>query len=323
MAVIKIPSKNIYSVSGDSILLKNKIANAQINSNRFVEQNGDVTEENLTTTFWSQKSTEDATLAYVGTNTDINKFQFPRVSLVAGEGRAGATITLDLKQLSNIITEETSSGELKITSHKLKSVKKWTSSLSYNNSQEIIGVYEPTIKSIDGRKITLYYELSMQTRVGDIDFYLLEDTISIVGKYYESNQEIASLTTQPSEHIFSLPTNELENLSNTYDGLNFTSSKLSKVVNKYKNGKEVITLKCSASNYYDVDGNLVICPTVRGYPMTFSKYDIVEPYVFTVNGEVPLSSKLNGETKQFEVIGIDFSYSGVFWQELTLQEYSE
>ena len=147
--------------------------------------------------------------------------------------------------------------------------------------------------------------------------------ISILKSDNESNQEIASLTPQPSEHIFSLPTNELENLSNTYDGLNFTSSKLSKVVNKYKNGKEVITLKCSGSNYYDVDGNLVICPTDRNYPMTFSKYDIVEPYVFTVNGEVPLSSKMNGDPKQFEVIGIDFSYSGVFWQELTLQEYVE
>jgi hypothetical protein len=95
------------------------------------------------------------------------------------------------------------------------------------------------------------------------------------------------------------------------------------IIRKYGKGKEVYTIKCSVGEYYDIYGAKAIDPYDTNYPATFEKHEIVEPYVFTSQGEVPLSEKADGTPKRFEIIGIDFSYKGVVWQELTLQEYIE
>ena len=106
-----------------------------------------------------------------------------------------------------------------------------------------------------------------------------------------------------------------------------TENILQNVVRKYKNGKETYKLKCSIGDYYYTSGSLAIFPLDDAYenklPATFKKHDIVEPWIYTSKGEVPLSEKADGTAKQFEVIGIDYSYAGVVWQELTLQEYIE
>ena len=202
---------------------------------------------------------------------------------------------------------------------------------------------------------TKNYNFALQTinrseafagKVGDAEVYvtlkkekyLLDRKFSVLGKYYETSEEtfthsaniVNSDFIEPD--IFDLPSNELVQKSNQYSiaGLDFNETFADNVIKRYENGKEVYTLKCSIANYYDTEGNLKIYAGDGVdndydvlYPMMFQKYDKVEPYIFTSKGEVPLSKDKNGNPKVFEVIGVDFSYSGVPWQILTVQEYRD
>jgi hypothetical protein len=67
----------------------------------------------------------------------------------------------------------------------------------------------------------------------------------------------------------------------------------------------------------------VISAESDNMPMTFKKYDIVEPYIFTSEGEVPFAIDKNNLPKKYQVLGVDFDFSGVVWQTLTLQSYTE
>jgi hypothetical protein len=160
------------------------------------------------------------------------------------------------------------------------------------------------------------------TGSGNYYQYVLNDTITVVGNYYapfETSEEYGeSFGTN-----FSLPSNELVQSANTLNGNELYPTLLENIVKKYSKGKEVYTIKCSVGEYYDIYGAKAIDPYDTNYPATFEKHEIVEPYVFTSQGEVPLSEKADGTPKRFEIIGIDFSYKGVVWQELTLQEYIE
>ena len=147
--------------------------------------------------------------------------------------------------------------------------------------------------------------------------------ISIKGTYYETSSVNYENGVKESQYVFSLPSNELIQDTNGYDGYDYSYVISEEIIKNYKNGKEVFVLKCSVANYYDIDENLIICPENSNYPSVFEKYDIVEPYVFSSEGEIPLSTNADGTPKKFEVIGVDFSYSGVVWQELTVQEYVE
>ena len=194
------------------------------------------------------------------------------------------------------------------------------------SNQENIELYTPIITSYSDRTIKLNYSVRIAYRVGEYLLYLLSDEVSIVGEYFEDTTKSISNGTSTISNTIKLPNNELESAYNVYsDGLVgsifFTNYKLQKVTDYYSQGKEVYTLRCSLSNYNDLDGNVQISLGDRNYPMAFEKYQIVEPYTYTSRGEVPLSSNTDGTPKQFEIIGVDFSYSGVVWQEITIQEY--
>ena len=126
----------------------------------------------------------------------------------------------------------------------------------------------------------------------------------------------------PTSLVFTLPSNEWVQESTEFMGDPLADTLSDRILGNYEKGKEVYLIKCSVGNYYDVDGNINISIDAAGLPMMFQKYQRVEPYIFTSKGEVPLSKDENGNPKVFEIIGTDFSYNGVPWQELTIQEYS-
>jgi hypothetical protein len=95
----------------------------------------------------------------------------------------------------------------------------------------------------------------------------------------------------------------------------------SKTVSQYKNGKQIVTLKCSVGDYYDSNGTKAIPKEGTTRKMSFDIYDEVVPMVRNQYGkDTPLALLPNGDAKTFRVLGVKYSYDGAVWQELTLQE---
>lgn len=93
------------------------------------------------------------------------------------------------------------------------------------------------------------------------------------------------------------------------------------IIKQYKNGKELLTILCDIDDYYDENGDKVIDKlNSENKPMTFNLHDIVIPYI---NKDTPFSVYSSGKAKAFEVVTLNFSYSGVVRQKLTLLEILE
>lgn len=347
MVVIKIPSSNIYNIDHGSILAKNKIEKATCTLNTFASNRGNVLSKSYNITYWDVYKNDvgdSVTLRYVGNELSLNEITGNKVSVPS-------TTPVEIAQLEQVplligsnakFNGNSASGKIKdgdcvvvrerkyiivyqnqiedehTTTQTSSTGLKYNKDLnafeySLNTDQE----YDPAKENYVNGVVVLVYQAA------DRREYLVSETITVESNYKESRDLFTEYGTS-SKSSFELPSNELLQ-SETYQGENedssFAYNTLFRVVNKYKKGKETYTIKCSIADYYDTTGNLVICPSKSNYPMCFDKHQIVVPYVFTSQGEVPLSEKADGTPKQFEIIGIDYSYRGVVWQELTLQEY--
>lgn len=333
MAIIKIPSSNIYRTDSSSMLIaQNKIEQAEISVNDLNKENGNVLTKEYTITYWQEK--EDGTgVDYVGDNSNLNEFIFTKTASLLGvtaafmvsapaKFRIGQIIEFQEDILGYVLgyTVVRKQHRMTVQSNGEDNIY-WNRTVSSNSKI----LYDEDTNSFKYRLETDTINdnsvvVIATTLGGDVN-YLMSETITIQGEYY-STKEILLKYGNSTLNDFSLPTNELVQQGNNIDGEELSNSVLQNVVRRYQNGKEAVTLKCSVGKYYDTDGNLVICPEDESYPAVIEKYDVVEPYVFTNRGEVPLSTKADGTAKQFQVIGVDFSYKGVVWQELTLQEYA-
>ena len=343
MALIKIQPNNIFDIK-DVISSSNLISQCNSQVNTFSVFNGNILNSECSIKFFDVTQNEDETyyLTFVGDNTEINPVAFIKTEQ-SGDNEISVRNeqTLYIKNdkltyefewgagdnISNydlIITKKyiTIDRENKLVNEKIES-EVWEYSIfgSYWGFD-----YERKAFSVDSLYIPYIYMNLVTEKI-----YISEILLQVRGKYTETSQIELSKKNENLLNMskqISLPSNELTQQDTYYIVDINTQYKLpefliSNVLKNYSNGKEVYTIKCSVGNYYDTDGNLVICPENSSYPAVFEKYDIVEPYVFTSKGEVPLSTKSDGTAKQFEVIGIDFSYKGVVWQELTIQEYVE
>lgn len=101
-------------------------------------------------------------------------------------------------------------------------------------------------------------------------------------------------------------------------------NKYQTIINSWDRGKEIATLTLSIDDYYS-DTNLnkkLISPNLENYPMTLDIGNKVVPYVYVKKGvDKPMSLTMNGEPKQFEVVGKKMIYDGAVWQELKIREY--
>jgi hypothetical protein len=91
-------------------------------------------------------------------------------------------------------------------------------------------------------------------------------------------------------------------------------------IEKYKNGVETATIRCSIGEYYDENDNVVIS-TKTATKMLFEHYDQVVPMIKTPLGyDKPMSLTSDGKAKVFEVVGTRQFYDGAVLQELTLRD---
>jgi hypothetical protein len=166
----------------------------------------------------------------------------------------------------------------------------------------------------------------------------LEETI--IPKITQINQNIVSMqrtfekdvvtitnpTVAKGKTDFTLSSNELMQDKTYYDvEINHIGNFLStRILKDFSKGKQGATILCSIDDYYDENGNLVICaksnPTISK-PMTFRMGDKVIPYIYTKTGkDVAMSKKPNNSDMVFKVIGIRIYQRGVVMQELELVE---
>lgn len=327
LEIIKIPSSNIYELNPNPTPT-NKFKTLSITTNELLPKTGNAAQP-LTIEFWRKEPQFDESGMLIGNNWTYvgDEYGFPRYTTTTGREAALGKVTFNLKEFTVVDIRGEPNVATYCISHKLH--------VSEQRDADAEGVYSniytDTIQNVSynakEHSISFTYQFVVSYFVDKIPERLQTAELSLLGEFFShTTKKITTVgTTEVQEEYtpdFVLPSNELENIENKIYGGSFTRSKLSDVEKSYRNGKEVYTIKCSVGNYYGTYGNLIISPDNSSYAPCFKKYDIVEPYVFTSRGEVPLSTKVYGTPKLFEVIGIDFSYKGVVWQELTLQEYN-
>ena len=346
MATIKIPSKNIYSTPTKNSS-NNLIETAEIKSNIYKISYGEIARITIVPFELNSKGEFVWVCADEDSNDTFDLWSF----FIHGDveylvnydysSKEVKPLVFTLKNSSYIkykangsplncelsITEyfSDSSGEIQSFTYK------YTNRLLYNKDTNTLVYYDPNNTKKDPITDDDYgdlYPLLFRRVQKSGNQYVTSLVLSVSGDYIDGETKIQKYSVdESSNNKISLANNELIQRGCTYTVS--TSSKplyvprmLSQVVSKHKNGKEVYTIKCSVGNYYDTSGKLTISPEKDDYPAIFNKYDIVEPYVFGYKGEVPLSTNADGTAKKFEVIGVDFTYNGVPWQELTIQEYT-
>ena len=91
MAVIKIPSSNIYNIEDNNSLIKqNKITKAEVSANKFTTESGNVLSKEYVSTFWQEKRSEDIdggiSFTYVGGDSSLNEILYnvsPSISTIS------------------------------------------------------------------------------------------------------------------------------------------------------------------------------------------------------------------------------------------------
>lgn len=119
-----------------------------------------------------------------------------------------------------------------------------------------------------------------------------------------------------AESVYSFPqTNLLQDSQKRDVEYNFN-----KLLQRYKDGLETVTILCSISDYYDENGNIVISKSQENR-MVFENYDEVIPMGKNAYGEdVPISCFDDGGIKTFSVLGRNIYFDGACWQLLYCQE---
>lgn len=162
-----------------------------------------------------------------------------------------------------------------------------------------------------------FYNTTLQ---GDYEQYTPTTiTISFYGIYADVSTEDVALVYGNGKKSFSVDSNELmQTPASAYDD-NAISKIANNILSYYKNGLQVITLVCAITDYYDEEGNLAITKD-GSKSMIFRMHDEVIPYVYSINGDVPIALNNDNTPKVFKIIGTNIYYDGAVWQELTLKE---
>jgi hypothetical protein len=337
MNITKIPSSNIYEVDSNTALVsQNQIENVQITSNNYIRKFGEnVLSKEYIINFYEYNNGK---LVYVANDSQKTDFYFTSEPIANGNYKVIEESPILNLDIGKIIQFEFDQNTDKIYKYVVY-IKKYWSDSSIDPETEQLRITEeslvdfPNYDAINHKfKIDIgTYSNNLNGGIvvafrgfeGDIFEYLTKMTIRVEGEYFDTEDVTQTFGVINSGNSILLPNNELTQIGSKISGSHAQQTISNKVIRVYRNGKEVYTIKCSVGEYYDIYRAKAIDPYDTNYPATFEKHEIVEPYVFTSQGEVPLSEKADGTPKRFEIIGIDFSYKGVVWQELTLQEYIE
>ena len=331
MSIIRINSSNIFKVVPSNYVKSNLISSCEVNTTNISYNGEDTIFESPSIEIHSidTSGSIDADYIFIG---GTSSYPFKKVNQEYNS--EGTLIRYGVANNSNLefflgdeivgdFSYENDVSHQYISNYYLQCELQWSKGGSTNLTTEsrIFKDIFKHNKTLDCLEISTG-ELVIPNSYYIRDIGLISIKLLVIGDTYTSYKSTQKFTkigyeNAPLDTVFVFPQNEI------IQKRSYNETLASNVIKRHINGKEVFTLKCSVSNYYDTNGNLVISPNNSNYPAVFEKYDIVQPYTFTSKGEKPLSTNADGTAKRFEVIRVDFSYMGVVWQELTLQEYIE
>lgn len=331
MAAIKIPSSNIYKIAVGQTAQKNKIERASLSVDKFILKEGNVLKKEYTINYFETKFESDDAFIYsfVGNDPSKNEFLFDMHNDHFAVPR-DEPFNFEIGELTKLTLNNDGYAQ----GYTVIRERHWRGLTDDNQYEEATETqtysYKTAKLSYNAEKNSFNFDVANELLSTDnvkgvlVKFsnrYLMYEVITIEGTYYSRDDVLIERGSSTKGNEIELPTNELMQVGSMVDTSELGDFLVTSVLNRYGAGKEVYELKCSIAEYYDTDQMLAISPTDVLYHAMFKKHDIVEPYIFTSEGEVPLSVKSDGTPKQFEIIGIDYSYQGVVWQELTIQEY--
>lgn len=341
---IKISPSQIFGITHTAVPL-NSYGNVAVDEKNYVVEVDNVS-ESKTFTFYekqvetSEDGTTKITVKDVVTNNKGATFYDDFWTELANTGRAvTAIIPLNITQKTKLDTNVADANYIEITSHSLRREMRIFDAVVSGDT--IIGGEEYTVVLYDmpfkarntSNALTIevdYWAHILQTSVSypNKAKYILSETISIEGQCIKETETTVAQYDEEAvvNNILKLPTNELVQGGNYYIGSNnnYSDKFIAEVYDRYKNGKETATLLCLVGKYYDLGGNLVVDADNADATIAplLKKYDLVVPYIYTSNGEVPLSTDKYGNAKQFQIIGVNFRYRGIARQEIVIQEYA-
>lgn len=153
-----------------------------------------------------------------------------------------------------------------------------------------------------------------------VEYVPTDISVSVYGKVYRITQEYNKvIISNPNSkgESFATQTNALMQFSH----LQTYTEHIQKTLQSYENGKEIIGLKCSISDYYDEKGNIVVSAKGGEHNMIIPIYaDIIPMYINGNNNEVPIAKYNDGTPKIFKVLQSKISYDGAVWQTMLAQE---
>lgn len=299
MAIILIPSRNIYNIDHDKVP-NNKIGRVEKSYYNIETRFGNVLPREYRFRYLNYDNDVDTSFSALYENPKYTEGFFFDLQT---RGILKATLRLPVDKITYFGT----TGNV-LSSHQIKRTKKLMSSTGeFSDSTELVDAVFSSYQ--EQGYIFLDYETTLQ----DGNNYVMEETISLVGDYIVSNEETSTIGS--GESLIKMTSNEI--IQNSATNLNKYAND---ILSEYANGKETATVRCSIGDYYD-DGKVLMVSTKTSKKMTFEVGDKVVPMVRNSFGEdEPMSLTQDGFAKPFEVVGTKMLYDGAVWQELTLRE---
>lgn len=194
-------------------------------------------------------------------------------------------------------------------------------SVKVTNSDSYVGAV-----SLENKYLTLggdLYEKSYPPSQSENGRLIQDGYISVTGKYYEDSYEDVLFVENETVEQQEISKNDLVQKLSTYSE-NGISKSLSdelynRIYNMFYNGVECLTIRCTLSDYYDINGTKII-----GYedsvPVSFDIGDVVSPYVVRGTLFDSYSKYLDGTPKKYRVVSANIVFNGNIYQDLVLRE---
>ena len=333
---IVIPSNRIYKIPNELSYPKNKIFVVDGQVNELREVSGNILEQEYVFSFYNTSIVDNVkNFEYIGENNPSSIIVFDTKDIVSGappysiiRTDAYGRISVPVPTATNL-KSSIEGYNLRLKLNYYSGLPSMDDSISLVNREYVLNLWKNNIRGDVNIEITnaefsknaiLSFDFSFPIERRDTLLYLQSAIVSVEGIYYQYNSISANYPDNVKTSNFSLPNNELVQTDSTYLNANYWKYLSQKVIEKYSHGKKTITIRCSIGEYFTDKKVLAVSPYNDLYPATFNLHDLIIPYIYTPQGDMPLSVDENGNIEQYEIVGIEFINSGAIWQEITLQQ---
>lgn len=320
---IKIKPSNIFDI-GNPSTTSFLADEASMVCQAYERAQGDLS-ETVTVNLYEKDYDSGTFIGYKDVRATANQ-HFPG-TIVAKSDRTDITIYFNINQKANI-DERTNWSVRYVITYAKKGSNETFEKTGFWNADAGTGV----IKASDDYNVRISPQIIYQE--DESATIPLKASYTIDGVYanrIENVQVTDKVGNEVSHDRLDFPQNELVQSTNVFGIMLSTDTRaeypkmfLGEVFSKYNKDRKVISLSLEVGKYYDTDGNLVVDAESAdiNMPALIKKYDIVEPYKMSANGETPLYKTTDNLPMQFEVIAVNFSYNGISRQEIVAQQIS-